>query len=65
MFLPIAQARGAGPVRGVHPRAETLREVAERSDSFGDFGRHLRYWMQGLRRISMRRQAEPVITGRH
>lgn len=61
MFLPIAQARGAGQVRGVHPRAKTLREVAERSDSLEDFGRHLRDWLHELRRVSTRRQAEAVI----
>ena len=61
MFLPITQARGGGQVRGVRPRGKTLREVAERSDSLGDFGRHRCDWLHELRRVSTRRQAEAVI----
>jgi hypothetical protein len=38
-------------------RPTTLKEVAERSDSIGDFGRHLRDWLHELRRASSRTQA--------
>ena len=42
-------------------RPRTLKEVAERSDSLGDFGRNLRDWLHDLRRISSRRQAAAAI----
>jgi hypothetical protein len=38
-------------------RPATLKEIAERSDSIADFGRHLRDWLHELRRASSRRQA--------
>lgn len=60
MFLPIAQVRGA-QVGCVNLRPKTLREVAKRSDSIRDFGRHLRDWLHELRRISTRHQAAAAI----
>ncbi|MCX6955367.1 MAG: hypothetical protein NTV51_24720 [Verrucomicrobia bacterium] len=42
-------------------RPATLKEVAERSDSIGEFGRHLRDWLHELRRASSRPQAAAVI----
>jgi len=42
-------------------RPATLKEVAERSDSIGDFGRHLRDWLHELRRASSRPQAAAAI----
>lgn len=62
IFLPIAQVCGARQVGCVSFRPKTLRDVAERSDSIGDFGRHLRDWLHELRRVSTRRQAAAVIT---
>jgi hypothetical protein len=38
-------------------RPATLKEVAQRCDSIGDFGRHLRDWLHELRRASSREQA--------
>jgi hypothetical protein len=43
------------------PRPRTLREIAERSDSLGDFGRNLRDWLHELRSVSSRRQAAAAI----
>ena len=43
-------------------RPTTLKEIAERSDSLGDFGRHLRDWLHELRRASSRTQAAATIT---
>lgn len=43
-------------------RPTTLKEIAERSDSIGDFGRHLRDWLHELRRASSRTQAAAAIT---
>jgi len=43
-------------------RPITLRDVAERSASLGDFGRHLRDWLHELRRVSSRTQAMSAIT---
>ena len=43
-------------------RPATLKEIAERSDSIGDFGRHLRDWLHELRRASSRTQAVAAIT---
>ena len=43
-------------------RPATLKEIAERSESIGDFGRHLRDWLHELRRISSRPQAALTIT---
>jgi hypothetical protein len=43
-------------------RPTTLKAVAERSDSIGDFGRHLRDWLHELRRVSSRPQAVRSIT---
>lgn len=43
-------------------RPTTLKEVAQRSDSIGDFGRHLRDWLHELRRASSRPQAALTIT---
>lgn len=42
-------------------RPTTLKEIAERSDSIGDFGRHLRDWLHELRRASSRTQAAATI----
>jgi len=42
-------------------RPTTLKEIAERSDSIGDFGRHLRDWLHELRRASSRTQAAGMI----
>lgn len=42
-------------------RPTTLKEIAERSDSIGDFGRHLRDWLHELRRASSRTQASAAI----
>jgi hypothetical protein len=42
-------------------RPKTLREISERSDSIGDFGRHLRDWLHELRSVSTRRQAIEAI----
>jgi hypothetical protein len=38
-----------------------LKEIAERSDSIGEFGRHLRDWLHELRRASSRPQAALAI----
>lgn len=43
-------------------RPTTLKEIAQRSDSIGDFGRHLRDWLHELRRASSRPQAVLAIT---
>lgn len=42
-------------------RPTTLKEIAERSDSIEDFGRHLRDWLHELRRASSRTQASATI----
>jgi hypothetical protein len=42
-------------------RPSTLKEIAERSDSLGEFGRHLRDWLHELRRVSSRAQAAATI----
>ncbi|MES2694597.1 MAG: hypothetical protein V4773_14065 [Verrucomicrobiota bacterium] len=42
-------------------RPATLKEIAQRSDSIGDFGRHLRDWLHELRRASSRTQAAAMI----
>lgn len=42
-------------------RPTTLKEIAERSDSIADFGRHLRDWLHELRRVSSRAQAAVAI----
>jgi hypothetical protein len=42
-------------------RPTKLKDVAERSDSIGDFGRHLRDWLHELRRASSRAQAAVAI----
>ena len=44
------------------PRPTTLQEIALRSASIGDFGRHLRDWLHELRRASSRPQAALTIT---
>ena len=43
-------------------RPSTLKEIAQRSESLGDFGRHLRDWLHELRRASSRTQAAATIT---
>ena len=43
------------------PRPTTLKEIAERAASLGDFGRHLRDWLHELRRVSSRTQAAATI----
>jgi hypothetical protein len=45
----------------VNLRPKTLREVAGRSDSLSDFGRHLRDWLHELRRISSREDGAATI----
>jgi hypothetical protein len=42
-------------------RPTTLKVVAQRSDSIGDFGRHLRDWLHELRRASSRPQVALTI----
>jgi hypothetical protein len=42
-------------------RPTTLKEVAERSDSIGEFGRHLRDWLHELRRASSRPQVARTV----
>lgn len=42
-------------------RPTTLKEIADRSDSIGDFGRYLRDWLHELRRASSRTQAAVTI----
>ena len=42
-------------------RPATLKEIAERSDSIGAFGRHLRDWLHELRRASSRTQVSATI----
>ena len=42
-------------------RPASLKAIAERSDSIGDFGRHLRDWLHELRRASSRAQAAAAI----
>ncbi len=42
-------------------RPSSLKEIAERSDSLADFGRHLRDWLHELRRLSSRAQAAATI----
>ena len=42
-------------------RPVTLREIAGRSDSIEEFGRHLRDWLHELRRASSRAQAAAAI----
>ena len=44
-------------------RPSTLHEVAERSESLSDFGRHLRDWLHELRRLSSRTQIAAAIFG--
>ena len=44
------------------PRPTTLQEIALRSASIGDFGRHLRDWLHELRRASSRPLAALTIT---
>jgi hypothetical protein len=46
----------------MNPRPTTLEEIAQRSDSIEDFGRHLRDWLHELRRISSRPQAAAAFT---
>ncbi len=43
------------------PYPTTLREIAARSTSQDDFSRHLRDWLQALRRVSSRTQAAAAI----
>jgi hypothetical protein len=43
------------------PRPTTLKDIAERSESLSDFGRHLRDWLHELRRASSRLQAAAAI----
>jgi hypothetical protein len=44
-------------------RPRTLREISERSESIGDFGRNLRDWLHELRNVSSRRQVGEAIGG--
>ena len=43
------------------PRPVTLAEIAERSESLEDFGRHFRDWLHEIRRHSSRSQLEAVV----
>lgn len=43
------------------PRPVTLREIAERSDSLEEFGRHFQDWLHVVRTFSSRPQAEAAI----
>lgn len=43
------------------PRLTTLKQIAERSESLADFGRHLHDWLHELRRILSRARAAAVI----
>lgn len=43
-------------------RPESLKEVAERSDSLREFGLNLRDWLHELRRISSRPQATAAVS---
>lgn len=43
------------------PRPPSLKAIAERSDSIGDFGRQLRDWLHELRRVSSRAQAAAAV----
>jgi hypothetical protein len=42
-------------------RPSTLKQIAERSDSLGDFGRNLRDWLDEIRSFSSRRQIAAAI----
>ncbi len=46
------------------PRPATLAQIAERSESVEDFGRHLRDWLHELRRVSSRLQVEAAVAER-
>jgi hypothetical protein len=46
------------------PRPATLREIAARSESLEDFGRHLRDWLHEVRRITSRAQARQAIAAK-
>ena len=43
------------------PRPSSLGDVAERSESLADFGRHLRVWLHELRRVTSRPQIAAAI----
>ena len=43
-------------------RPKTLKEIANRSDSIEEFGRHLRDWLHELRLASSRIQAEAAVS---
>jgi hypothetical protein len=43
------------------PRPATLKEIAERSGSLEDFGRHFRDWLHELRRHSSRPRIEAAV----
>lgn len=45
----------------MNPSPTTLREIAQRSDSITEFGRHLRDWLHEVRRASSRRQLGSAI----
>lgn len=45
----------------MNPRPTTLKDIAERSESLSDFGRHLRDWLHELRRASSRPHAAAAI----
>lgn len=42
-------------------RPTTLKDIADRSDSLDEFGRHLRDWLHELRRMSSRKQAASAV----
>lgn len=46
----------------MNSRPSTLKEIAERSESLAEFGRHLRDWLHGLRLVTSRAQAAAAIT---
>jgi len=61
IFLPNCPSSPCGPSWACESSPKTLKEVAQRSDSLSDFGRHLRDWLHELRRISSRADAAATI----
>lgn len=45
----------------MNPRPVTLAEIAERTESLEDFGRHFRDWLHEIRRHSSRPQLEAAV----
>lgn len=57
----IARRKTGANLGQVNLRPVTLKEVADRSDSVEEFGRHLRDWLHELRRVSSRDGAATTI----